>query len=153
MDVDLLPPHKETPFLDLTSLAEATDHIDYDTSEDEADDEGDERKLNRGPGGEPDAGRAAAEKSCLSPLQRARFTRLLARMPTTIAKLRQGDITRVSNYVVNHAGGGAEEFVDRGLARPPDRQRPVVVGEPLPEPQRRRRVGPPEVERLQLRRA
>ncbi|KAM0689190.1 hypothetical protein Q7P36_011267 [Cladosporium allicinum] len=112
MDVDWLPPHKETPFLDLTSLAEATDHIDYDTSEDEADDEGDERKLNRGPGGEPDAGRAAAEKSCLSPLQRARFTRLLARMPTTIAKLRQGDITRVSNYVVNHAGGGAEEFVD-----------------------------------------
>ena len=112
MDVDWLPPHKETPFLDLTSLAEATDHIDYDTSEDEADDEGDERKLNRGPGGEPDAGRAAAEKSRLSPLQRARFTRLLARMPTTIAKLRQGDITRVSNYVVNHAGGGAEEFVD-----------------------------------------
>ena len=112
IDTDWLPPHKETPFLDLKSLADATDHIDYDTSEDEADDEGDERKLNRGPAGEPDVGRAAAEKSRLSPLQRARFTRLLARMPTTIAKLRQGDITRVSNYVVNHAGGGAEEFVD-----------------------------------------
>jgi U2-associated protein SR140 len=111
MDMDWLPPHKETPFLDLTSLAEATDHIDYDTSEDEADDEGDERKLNHGPAGETD-GRWTAEKSRLSPLQRARFTRLLARMPTTIAKLRQGDITRVSNYVVNHAGGGAEEFVD-----------------------------------------
>jgi U2-associated protein SR140 len=111
LDMDWLPPHKETPFLDLTSLAEATDHIDYDTSEDEADDEGDERKLNRGPEGETDA-RRAAEKSRLTPLQRARFTRLLARMPTTIAKLRQGDITRVSNYVVNHAGGGAEEFVD-----------------------------------------
>jgi U2-associated protein SR140 len=111
MDMDWLPPHKEMPFLDLKSLADATDHIDYDTSEDEADDEGDERKLNNGPGGEPDV-RRAAEKSRLTPLQRARFTRLLARMPTTIAKLRQGDITRVSNYVVNHAGGGAEEFVD-----------------------------------------
>jgi len=111
MDIDWLPPHKETPFLDLTSLAQATDHIDYDTSDDEADDEGDERKLNSGPGGETDV-RRVAEKSRLSPLQRARFTRLLARMPTTIAKLRQGDITRVSNYVVNHAGGGAEEFVD-----------------------------------------
>jgi U2-associated protein SR140 len=110
LDMDWLPPQKETPFLDLTSLAQATDHVDYDTSDDEADDDGDERKLNKGPGGEPDA--RMAEKSRLSPLQRARFTRLLSRLPTSIARLRQGDISRISNYVVNHAGGGAEEFVD-----------------------------------------
>ena len=110
LDMDWLPPQKETPFLDLTSLAQAADHVDYDTSDDEADDDGDERKLNKGPGGEPDA--RMAEKSRLSPLQRARFTRLLSRLPTSIARLRQGDISRVSNYVVNHAGGGAEEFVD-----------------------------------------
>jgi U2-associated protein SR140 len=109
-DIDWLPPQKETPFLDLTSLAQAADHADYDTSDDEADDDGDERKLNKGPGGEPEA--RMAEKSRLSPLQRARFTRLLSRLPTSIARLRQGDISRVSNYVVNHAGGGAEEFVD-----------------------------------------
>ncbi|KAM0703578.1 hypothetical protein Q7P35_009517 [Cladosporium inversicolor] len=110
LDMDWLPPQKETPFLDLTSLAQAADHVDYDTSDDEADDDGDERKLNKGPGGEPDA--RMAEKSRLSPLQRARFTRLLSRLPTSIARLRQGDISRISNYVVNHAGGGAEEFVD-----------------------------------------
>ena len=110
LDMDWLPPQKETPFLDLTSLAQAADHVDYDTSEDEADDDGDERKPNKGPGGEPDA--RMAEKSHLSPLQRARFTRLLSRLPTSIARLRQGDISRISNYVVNHAGGGAEEFVD-----------------------------------------
>lgn len=110
MDMDWLPPQKETPFLDLTSLAQAADHVDYDTSDDEADDDGDERKLNKGPGGDPDA--RIAEKSRLSPLQRSRFTRLLSRLPTSIARLRQGDISRVSNYVVNHAGGGAEEFVD-----------------------------------------
>lgn len=110
LDMDWMRPQKETPFLDLTSLSQATDHIDYDTSDDEADDDGDERKLNKGPGGEPDV--RMAEKSRLSPLQRARFTRLLSRLPTSIARLRQGDISRVSNYVVNHAGGGAEEFVD-----------------------------------------
>lgn len=110
LDMDWLPPQKETPFLDLTSLAQAANHIDYDTSDDEADDDGDERKLNKGPGGEPDV--RMAEKSRLSPLQRARFTRLLSRLPTSIARLRQGDISRISNYVVNHAGGGAEEFVD-----------------------------------------
>ncbi|GAB7324030.1 hypothetical protein MBLNU13_g07425t1 [Cladosporium sp. NU13] len=110
LDMDWLPPQKETPFLDLTSLAQATDHVDYDTSDDEADDDGDERKLNKGPAGEPDA--RMGEKSRLSPLQRARFTRLLSRLPTSIARLRQGDISRISNYVVNHAGGGAEEFVD-----------------------------------------
>lgn len=110
MDMDWLPPHKETPFLDLTTLGQAVDHMDYDVSDDEADDDGDERKLNSGPGGEPDMRRA--EQSRLTPLQRARFTRLVARLPTSIARLRQGDISRVSNYVVNHAGGGAEEFVD-----------------------------------------
>jgi len=110
LDMDWLPPQKETPFLDLTSVAQAVDHADYDTSDDEADDDGDERKLNKGPGGEPDA--RMAEKSRLSPLQRARFTHLLSRLPISIARLRQGDISRVSNYVVNHAGGGAEEFVD-----------------------------------------
>lgn len=110
LDMDWLPPQKETPFLDLTSLSQATDHVDYDTSDDEADDDGDERKLNKGSGGEPDA--RMAEKSRLSPLQRARFTRLLSRLPTSIARLRQGDISRISNYVVNHAAGGAEEFVD-----------------------------------------
>ncbi|KAM0720792.1 hypothetical protein Q7P37_003077 [Cladosporium fusiforme] len=110
LDMEWLPPHKETPFLDLTSLADAADHIDYDTSDDEADDDGEERKLNTGPGGELDGRRA--ERSCLTPMQRARFTHLLARLPTSIARLRQGDISRVSNYVVNHAGGGAEEFVN-----------------------------------------
>lgn len=110
LDMDWLPPQKETPFLDLASLAEAANHIDYDTSDDEADDDGEERKLNKGPGGEPDV--RMAEKSRLSPLQRARFVRLLSRLPTSIARLRQGDISRISNYVVNHAGGGAEEFVD-----------------------------------------
>jgi U2-associated protein SR140 len=110
LDMDWLPPQRETPFLDLTTLAQAADHVDYDTSDDEADDDGDERKLNKGPGNEPDV--RMAEKSRLSPMQRARFTRLLSRLPTSIARLRQGDISRVSNYVVNHAGGGAEEFVD-----------------------------------------
>lgn len=110
LDMDWLPPYKETPFLDLTSLADAADHIDYDTSDDEADDDGDERKLNSGPGGDTDTRRA--ERSRLTPLQRARFVRLLSRLPTSIARLRQGDIARISNYVVNHAAGGAEEFVD-----------------------------------------
>lgn len=110
LDMDWLPPQKETPFLNLQSLADAVDHIDYDTSDDEADDDGEERKLNSGPGGEVDGRRP--ERSRLTPMQRARFTHLLARLPTSIARLRQGDISRISNYVVNHAGGGAEEFVD-----------------------------------------
>lgn len=106
LDTDWLPPYNELPFPDLSSLAEATEHIDYDSTDEEEDDDPDERAgLN---------GEAAVQKEYrtrLTPLQRARFTFMLARLPTSIAKLRQGDISRITNYVVNHAGGGSSDFV------------------------------------------
>ncbi|KAK6436158.1 hypothetical protein LTR95_007653 [Oleoguttula sp. CCFEE 5521] len=110
LDMEWLPPHKEVPFPDLTSLAQATEHIDYDSSDEESDDDGDDRRINGGVDG--DAGPQKPDETRLTPLQRARFTHLLARLPTSIARLRQGDIARISNYVINHAGSGADELVD-----------------------------------------
>nr|OQO24028.1 hypothetical protein B0A51_06337 [Rachicladosporium sp. CCFEE 5018] len=110
LDMEWLPPHKEVPFPDLTSLAQVTEHIDYDSSDEESDDDGDDRRTNGGIDG--DAGPQKPDKTRLTPLQRARFTHILARLPTSIARLRQGDIARISNYVINHAGSGADELVD-----------------------------------------
>ncbi|OQO10803.1 hypothetical protein B0A48_04103 [Cryoendolithus antarcticus] len=110
LDMEWLPPHKEVPFPDLTSLAQVTEHIDYDSSDEESDDDGDDRRTNGGIDG--DSGPQKPDKTRLTPLQRARFTHLLARLPTSIARLRQGDIARISNYVITHAGSGADELVD-----------------------------------------
>ncbi|KAI4195622.1 MAG: hypothetical protein LQ350_007111 [Teloschistes chrysophthalmus] len=48
----------------------------------------------------------------LNPLEKAKLAHLLARMPTTNAKLRRGDVARVTAFAIQRAGEGAEEVVD-----------------------------------------
>jgi len=47
----------------------------------------------------------------MNPLQKAKLTHLLARLPTTNAKLRRGDIARITSFAIEHAGEGADEVV------------------------------------------
>lgn len=52
------------------------------------------------------------ENTYLNPLDKARLTHLLARLPTTLTKIRKGDIARVTTFAITHASRGADEIVD-----------------------------------------
>ncbi|KAL6718979.1 hypothetical protein ACLMJK_003214 [Lecanora helva] len=107
-------PERALPFEYTTSLDEIVSNSDYDSSED--DDSGDEgrRRYAHHHGGAPppDAPNLEGEgEAYLNPLQKAKLTHLLARLPTTNAKLRRGDVARVTSFAIQHAGEGAEEVV------------------------------------------
>ena len=107
-------PERGLPFEYVTSLEEFVSDSDYNSSEDE--DSGDEgrRRYAHHHGGAPppDAPSLDADNEAyLNPLQKAKLTHLLARLPTTNAKLRRGDVARVTAFAIQHAGEGAEEVV------------------------------------------
>lgn len=95
-----------------TRLDEFVSEDDYNSSEEEMSD-GEEERRNLG-GGPPPEGTAAQNDSLgyMNPLQKAKLTHLLARLPTTHAKLRRGDVARVTAFAIKHAGTGAREVVD-----------------------------------------
>ncbi|RFU74144.1 coatamer subunit [Trichoderma arundinaceum] len=86
-----------------TKLDEFVSDGEYDSSEDE-DFEGDANREG-GPTGEE-------EKSFLNPLEKAKLVHLLSRLPPTIAKVRKGDIARVTAFAITHVSRGADEVVD-----------------------------------------
>lgn len=86
-----------------TRLDEFVSDGEYDSSEDE-DFEGDANR-DGGPTGEE-------EKTFLNPLEKAKLVHLLSRLPTTIAKVRKGDIARVTAFAITHVSRGADEVVD-----------------------------------------
>ncbi|WPH02861.1 Hypothetical protein R9X50_00572900 [Acrodontium crateriforme] len=107
------------PFPDLTDLSQVVADLDYASSDEESDDEGVERQFNNGRNG--DQTFDGPEKCHLTPVQYARLIHLLCRLPKTHARLRKGDIARITNFAINHAGKGAEEIVDvllLNIARP-----------------------------------
>ena len=102
------------PFEYATRLEEFVSDSDYNSSDD--DDSGDEGRRryfhHHGAAPPPDAPSADIESQAyLNPLQKAKLTHLLARLPTTNAKLRKGDVARVTAFAIQHSGEGAEEVV------------------------------------------
>nr|POE89784.1 uncharacterized protein c11c11.01 [Quercus suber] len=95
-------------FPDLTDLADIVDDIDYASSDEESDDEDGERRFNGGRD-VPDSG--TMERQYMTPLQRARLVHLLCRLPTSHTMLRKGDVARITNFAISHAGTGAEDIV------------------------------------------
>jgi U2-associated protein SR140 len=102
----------EIKFEYTTRLDEFVSEEDYNSSEEEMSD-GEEERRNLG-GGPPPEGTTAQNDSLgyMNPLQKAKLTHLLARLPTTHAKLRRGDVARVTAFAIKHAGSGAREVVD-----------------------------------------
>ncbi|KAL7791960.1 hypothetical protein V8C37DRAFT_381113 [Trichoderma ceciliae] len=86
-----------------TKLDEFVSDGEYDSSEDE-DFDGDANREG-GP-------TAEEEKAFLNPLEKAKLVHLLSRLPTTIAKVRKGDIARVTAFAITHVSRGADEVVD-----------------------------------------
>ncbi|KAH0541433.1 hypothetical protein FGG08_004123 [Glutinoglossum americanum] len=111
-------PKKGLRFEYVTRLDEFVSDDDYDSSEDENSDDEDARRhhhQNRygGPPQDSDIGAADGDgKAYLNPLQRSKLAHLLARLPASTAKLRKGDVARVTCFAIEHAGEGADEVVD-----------------------------------------
>ena len=109
-------PERVIPYEYVTELEEFVSDSDYNSSDE--DDSGDEgrRRYHHLQGGAPIPetmlGTDADGQSYLNPLQKAKLVHLLARLPTTTAKLRRGDIARVTAFAIQHASEGAEEVVD-----------------------------------------
>ena len=109
-----VPPEQKLPYEYTTQLSEFVSDSDYDSSEDE--DSGDEgrRRYAQHHGGAPPPDGPSLDgdsQAYLNPLQKAKLTHLLARLPTTNAKLRRGDVARVTAFAIQRAGEGAEEVV------------------------------------------
>ncbi len=107
-------PEKILPYEYTTRIDQFVSDSEYDSSEDEGSgDEGRRRHLHHHGGTlPPDTGDIDGEdQAYLNPLQKAKLVHLLARLPTTNAKLRRGDVARVTAFAINHAGEGAEEVV------------------------------------------
>ncbi|KAI9798159.1 MAG: hypothetical protein M1833_004908 [Piccolia ochrophora] len=110
-------PEEKLRFEYSTHMDEFVSDPEYNSSEEE--DSGDEERQkhhhNRGgpPPAEPSAsGPEADGKAYLNPLKKSKLTHLLARLPTTNARLRKGDVARITAFAIEHAGEGAEEVVD-----------------------------------------
>ena len=109
-------PERVIPHEYVTELEEFMSDSDYNSSDE--DDSGDEgrRRYQHLQGGAPIPetmlGTDADGQSFLNPLQKAKLVHLLARLPDTTAKLRRGDVARVTAFAIQHASEGAEEVVD-----------------------------------------
>ncbi|ATY66681.1 RNA polymerase large CTD [Cordyceps militaris] len=95
-------PEKPLPFEYTTKLDEFVSDSEYNSSDDE--DADDEANNNR------DAEEGG--RSFLNPLEKAKLTHLLARLPTTLGRLRKGDIARITAFAITHASRGVDEVVD-----------------------------------------
>lgn len=107
-------PESKLPFEFTTRLEDIVSDSDYNSSDDEdSGDEGRRRHLHHHGGVQPPeaSNLDADDQSYLNPLQKAKLTHLLARLPTTNAKLRRGDVARVTAFAIQHAGEGADEVV------------------------------------------
>jgi len=94
-----------------TRLDEFVSDSEYNSSEE--DDSGDEGARRQHHGAAPPDPSALTDdgKAYLNPLEKAKLTHLLARLPTTTGKLRKGDVARITAFAISHAGRGADEAV------------------------------------------
>jgi len=105
-------PEEGLQFEFTTKLTEFVSDSEYNSSDDEdSDNEG--RRHHYHSGAPPEVGISEqTQKAYLNPLEKARLTWLLATLPTTTARLRKGDVARVTAFAITHAGHGIDEVVE-----------------------------------------
>ncbi|KKY28601.1 hypothetical protein UCRPC4_g00406 [Phaeomoniella chlamydospora] len=97
-----LPPDQNLRYEYTTEMNEFVSDSDYDSS----DEEDDERRDQNVSEGQPDG------NGFLAPIARAKLVHLLSRLPDTNARLRKGDVARITSFAIDNAGAGADEVVD-----------------------------------------
>lgn len=93
-------PEKDLIFEYITRIDEFVSDSEYNSEDDDFDD--DKKREDQ---------TAENEKTFLNPLGKAKLTHLLARLPTTLSKLRKGDIARVTAFALEHSSRGVDEAV------------------------------------------
>jgi U2-associated protein SR140 len=101
-------PERNLKFEFTTEFTSLVSDADYDSSDEE--DSADDEARQAAPGGGNDGEQGGAAEY-LNPLQKAKLTHLLARLPTSTARLRRGDVARVTAFAIGHAGRGSDEVV------------------------------------------
>jgi U2-associated protein SR140 len=96
-------PERKLRFEFTTQFEDFVADEDYDSSEEE--ESGDED------GPKPSAGDEDDGAQYLNPLQKAKLAHLLARLPSSTARLRKGDVARVTAFAISHSGRGSDEVV------------------------------------------
>ncbi|KAI3395299.1 hypothetical protein diail_1455, partial [Diaporthe ilicicola] len=96
-------PEKRLAYEYTTSVDGFVSESEYDSEFDDEDD--DEPKITTEVTKEPD-------EVFLNPIEKAKLVHLLSRLPTTLSKIRKGDIARITAFAIMHANRGADEIVD-----------------------------------------
>ena len=119
-----VPPEQNLKFEYTTKMEEFVEAEEYDSSDEEdgydksnnmaggglAGRYNDHNNLTSGPPADVDIGTDGV--GYLNPLAKAKLVHLLARLPDGNAKLRKGDVARVTAFAIEHAGAGAAEVVE-----------------------------------------
>ena len=121
-----IPPEEDIKFQYTTQIEEFISDEDYNSSDEEDMDEDRDGGLARRHRDHQKVG--ATEpladndgQGYLNPLGKTKLIHLLSRMPESNAKLRKGDVARVTGFAIEHAGAGADEVADlitRNVVRP-----------------------------------
>ncbi|KAE8557463.1 hypothetical protein EYB25_002170 [Talaromyces marneffei] len=101
-------PELPIPFEYATTLDEFVSDEEYNSSDEEGSDNEESRRRHAADdsvGGQDGMG-------YMDPLQKAKLTHLLARLPTANTRLRRGDVARITAFAIEHASAGAEEVVE-----------------------------------------
>ncbi|KAK1832489.1 U2 snRNP-associated SURP motif-containing protein [Podospora conica] len=87
-----------------TGVDELVSESEYNSSDD---DDFDDEPARHGEGGNNEQ-----EDTFLNPIEKAKLAHLLARLPTTLGKLRKGDVARITAFAITHSSRGADEIAD-----------------------------------------
>ncbi|PSR74298.1 hypothetical protein BD289DRAFT_342708, partial [Coniella lustricola] len=104
-------PEKELAFEYTTGVDEFVSDSEYDSEFDDDDENDGEAKITMD-GGNHHTKKEAEEEVFLNPMEKAKLVHLLARLPTTLSKIRKGDIARITAFAILHSNRGADEVVD-----------------------------------------
>lgn len=96
-------PDKQLAYEYTTAVDGFVSESEYDSEFDDSDD--DDPKTTT------DANREQ-EEVFLNPIEKAKLVHLLSRLPTTLSRIRKGDIARITSFAITHANRGADEIVD-----------------------------------------
>ncbi|RMZ81889.1 hypothetical protein DV738_g2050, partial [Chaetothyriales sp. CBS 135597] len=133
-----IAPEQGLKFEYVTELDEFVSDEDYNSSEEEDDEDyGLARRHNDhvsgGHGGQATSTTDGNDDvGYLNPLGKAKLMHLLSRLPDSIARLRRGDVARVTAFAIEHAGAGAPEvasLLTRNAAHPFSSYRPSPTSE------------------------
>ncbi len=94
-------PDRPLPYEYQTRVDEFVSDSEYNSSDDEDFDD----ELNK-------PGEADLDEMFLNPIEKSKLVHLLARLPTSLSRLRSGDIARVTTFAITHANRGSDEIVD-----------------------------------------